>query len=123
MTTPTYNIYNEIPGVYLQDGGPYDGQYHIPIFCSIPNYCNNTPGSNACSGENYLVMNDRDNYYLLMPGYSIIVYTEANYVGSYTIMSNTTDKIKSYPTNYGDRGSSCKVYYNSIEIKSFSYPV
>jgi hypothetical protein len=91
-----------IPGAYLMNGvNPGVGSF--PIFCSI-NY--STFG-----------MNDIDDNYLVMPGYKIIVYVNDNYGGNSTTIDNTaSSSILFQATSNVNQGSSCKLYYNGVEI-------
>lgn len=94
------NINPATPGAYLFNGN--DGSF--PIFSSITNY--------AAFG-----MNDLDDNYLVMPGYKIIVYVNDNYGGNSTTIDNTaSSSILFQATSNVNQGSSCKLYYNGVEI-------
>jgi hypothetical protein len=97
------NINPATPGAYLFNGvNPGYGSF--PIFSSITNYI--TFG-----------MNDIDDNYLVMPGYKIIVYVNDNYGGNSTTIDNTaSSSILFQATSNVNQGSSCKLYYNGVEI-------
>jgi hypothetical protein len=97
------NINPATPGAYLFNGvNPGYGSF--PIFSSITNY--------ITSG-----MNDIDDNYLVMPGYKIIVYTNGAYEGNSTTIDNTaSSSILFQATSNVNQGSSCKLYYNGVEI-------
>jgi hypothetical protein len=67
-------------------------------------------------------MNDRDDYYIVFPGYKLLVY-EGSYSSRCINMDNTSGtKIEGYRChiyNIGDftnKGSSCKLFYKNVEI-------
>ena len=95
----TYKNCPVTPGAYMINSG--GGSF--PIFCSIPNYqtLGMTNGSSGC-----------DNYYIIMPGYAIYVFTIANYGnGSLTFYKYNSNN---YPiivaTSNVDRGLCCYLY-------------
>ena len=94
------NINPATPGAYL-----FNSSYgSFPIFSSITNY--------ATFG-----MNDIDDFYLVMPGYKIIVYVNDNYGGNSTTIDNTASStIIILATSNVNQGSSCKLYYNGVEL-------
>lgn len=94
---------------YLCSGFPsYPGAYLInkgvgsfPIFCSIGSYT--TWG-----------MNNLDDYYLIMPGYSLTVYKEGGYSSDRWSYSNT-GLLPVYWTGFSENNcSSCKLYFGNI---------
>ena len=109
ITTP--NIPSNIPFIYK--GMPiYPGAYLInsgngahPIFCSI-------------IALNNFGFNDQDNFYIIMPGYSLIVYRDPNYANNNTnnMFENCgSSAVVSYvnaPSS--DNSSSCKLYFGNI---------
>ena len=73
------------------------------------------------------VSNDTDNYFVVLPGFKLVVFQDTSYnTGSsstssrYTIFDNTSGTgIRSYQsTNYEDFASSCKLYYKNVELSS-----
>ncbi len=105
-TMPVY------PGAYLINHG-YGA---IPIFCSISNFDN-------------FAMNNQDNYYIIMPGYSLIVYRDGNYAYNNTSNTfyNTTNFIYYATSPSSDNASSCKLFLGDvsdateIRIQGISY--
>lgn len=93
----TYKNCPVTPGAYMVNSN-YGS---FPIFCSIPNYqtLGMTNGSSGC-----------DNYYIIMPGYSIYVYTSTNYGGSVWSWYNENSYPVIQTTGYIDRGLSCKLF-------------
>jgi hypothetical protein len=90
------------PGAYLINSS--HGAF--PIFCSM-----------SWFGNQY-GMNDIDDFYLIMPGYKLIVYTDGSYSNNSTTFDNTSyQNIRYLLTNYANKGSSCRLYYYGTEIK------
>ena len=103
------------PGAYyantgqLVSGGNCSALF--PIYENIANYSTPYNSDNA------------DNYYLVLPGFKLVVYSDPNYVSSNSSYRTTTydntsgSQIKTFvigtPT---DQGSSCKLYYNGTEL-------
>jgi len=86
-----------------------NGSY--PIFCSIANY-------------NLFLKNDSDDYYLLMPGYSITVYNSFSYVGTPLLTKDNSSgtSVMYCPCAYPNAGSSIQLYYrgNLISVSGIS---
>lgn len=63
-------------------------------------------------------MNDSDDYYLVAPHFTIIVYGDVNYSTQARKYENNTDDWKIFltPSDVDDEGSSCKLYYYGTEI-------
>jgi hypothetical protein len=102
------------PGAYfgntgtLGDGG--NASAIFPIYGSIADYSR---------PYNSLVA---DNYYLVLPGFKLVVYSNTDY-SSITITCDNTSgtQIKTFVPNSGDKvdkGKSCKLYYNGTELNS-----
>jgi hypothetical protein len=100
-STPfTYKSFPVCPGAYLVNT-TYGA---FPIFCNLSNLGN--AGSADC-----------DNKYIVMPGYKLIVYENTLYEGNSQPIENTSaTNIKITTSNYPDKISSCRLYYNSNEI-------
>jgi hypothetical protein len=102
------------PGAYLIN----HGCGAIPIFCSIKNFVN-------------FAINDQDNYYIIMPGYSLIVYRDPDYVynnTNNTFKNNYTSGFIYYATSpSNENASSCKLFLgdvtdaSEIRIQGISY--
>jgi hypothetical protein len=91
------------PGAYLIDGG--NGSY--PIFCSIKDFT-----------DHRIWMDNKDNSYLVMPGYRLVVYTSTSYGGDYTDADNTFGEVILYKASSNpDEGKSCKLYFNYTSAK------
>jgi NDP-sugar pyrophosphorylase family protein len=121
-TTLSSCYFSGMPGAYCIDGNLSGIQY--PIYYSIPNYndfySKSTATVLAMTGNictDMLNMNDKDNYYNIMPGYTLVVYDTINWTGLVTLSVYNTKPypIVVQPTNY-DRGSSCRLYYNGYEL-------
>jgi len=94
----------------------------LPIYENIANFSTPYYSDNA------------DNYYLVLPGFKLVVYSDPNYVSTNNSSYATTEynntsgtKIKTFQlpntsTTGGlgtqDQGSSCKLYYNGTELSS-----
>lgn len=84
------------PGAFMVNGG---GSF--PIFCSIANL------------QNYY-MSDIDNYYIIMPGYKLIVYADFYPNGYSTIKNNyTSNKIINFFSPYQNGTTSCRLYFSN----------
>ncbi len=80
-----------------------------------------------CSLTSYIGMNDRDDAYILYPGYKIVIYKDGAYGGSSVTFDNTAGTV---PTTYlmsgtpvgANNGSSSKLYYleNEVTINGLS---
>jgi hypothetical protein len=89
----------------------------FPIYGSINTYASPYVGINT------------DNYYVVLPGFKLVVFTSTNYntnssgVSStryYTIFDNTSGTgIRTYtPQSNVDNGESCKLYYKNVELNN-----
>jgi hypothetical protein len=96
INTSNAGISGSAIGAWIIDGGTGA----VPIYHSMSFY------------DNYSVMNDRDDGYIVMPGYKLTIYYDSKYKGTSKVMNNTDDivpKIYILPNN--DEGSSCKLEY------------
>jgi hypothetical protein len=112
------------PGAYYANTGTLltggNCSVLLPIYGSITNFSNPYNSDNA------------DNYYLVLPGFKLVVYSDPNYVStnnsSYvtTAYDNTSGtQIKTFQiTNLSgyssttDQGSSCKLYFKGTELSN-----
>ena len=91
---------HSIAGAFLWD--TFNRSY--PIFSTISDYP--TYG-----------MNDIDNFYTVGAGYKLVVYQANNFGLLSATMDNTSGSaVVRFPLTSGDQGSSCKLYYKSVEI-------
>lgn len=117
--TTTSTLLTQIPTniPYIYKMSSYPGAYLLngvggfPIFCSIKDF-------SASKG-----MNNIDNYYIVMPGYTLIIFSNANYdggTGSNTFY-NTLSVVSYVKAPSTNNGSSCRLYFgsksNDTEIK------
>jgi hypothetical protein len=63
-------------------------------------------------------INDKDKYYILLPGYKLILYTNASYDSQTNdILDNTVGSTPLFKKlNVPNNGSSCKLYYLNKEV-------
>ena len=101
------------PGAYYFNygsnfGNAGNGSLIFPIYGSLSNY--DIPYNSG----------DADNFYLVLPGFKIVVYINSNYGGDSSTCDNTSgSQIKKYQLNsHPDQGSSCRLYYNNIELSN-----
>lgn len=95
-TMPTY------PGAYLINGG---GGAH-PIFCSIDDF--NTWG-----------FNDQEDYYIVMPGYKLTIYTESGQQGTEYNYENTGSVVKYITSVSVNKASSCYLRFLDSSTNSW----
>ena len=96
----TYKSSSVYPGAFLINGG--NGSF--PIFCSITSY--STWG-----------MNNIDNYYLIMPGYSLRVYKEGSYTSDSWPIDNSNSTTPIYWSGFSsDNCSSCSLYFGTVDV-------
>jgi hypothetical protein len=109
----TYNASNgttvspitAFPGAWFINAG--DDGYTLPIFSSLANFTN-------CYGIDF---QDKDDYYIVMPGFKLIVYRDINYAGTeFTIDATSSKKPVMDDTPNNNIVSSCKLYFGSTEI-------
>ena len=100
------------PGAYygntgtLGDGG--NASAIFPIYGSIADFSRPYNSNSA------------DNYYLVLPGFKLVVYSNTSYSSTTTTYDNTSGtQIKTFvPSTTTDKGKSCKLYYNGTELNS-----
>jgi len=97
-TSDSNNAFPTFPGAYLID----DGAGSYPIFSSIASYDDRG-------------MVNIDNYYIVMPGFILIIYSGANYNNSSFQLANSTTDILYVPAPWSNGGSSCKLYFGTTE--------
>jgi hypothetical protein len=112
-------------GAEIVDGvNPYS--VGMPIFNSIPDLRNfySRQGSNASgyvitTGTIYttpLNMNDRDDIWLIYPGFRLVVYSEFNYTGVILDIKNSGSvPFHAVPSSV-NLASSVKLYFNDVEV-------
>lgn len=115
----SYRDKNNIPiypgAYYMNNGTLLSGGNCVamfPIFGSIYDY------------SKYYFSDNADNYYLVLPGFKLVVYVNSGYSGNTSTCDNTNGTtIQQYSLpNYVDQGSSCKLYYNNVELSSVYTP-
>ena len=72
----------------------------FPIFSSIPDF------------SKYVSQNI-DDYYLVLPGFKLEIYTAVNYVTIGNTFDNTGTTITMYTRTTQNSGYSCKLYYGT----------
>jgi len=95
-----YKEFPSFPGAYFLDDGS------IPIFCCIKDFA-------------ILGSTNADNYWAIMPGFSLVTYYEINYAGTQCLYDNsigTTIMFK--PPNSDNQVSSCRLYYGTASVKT-----
>ena len=91
------------PGAYFLNGIMNQTMNSFPIFCSMIRY------------DVYGISN-QDDYYLVLPGFKLEVYTINNYTGNKTTIDNTNGTSPLYQGILNNSGNSCRLYYNNILI-------
>ena len=126
-----HNFRNYVAGVYHVNIIASQQNIVTPIFYSLTYYVNifsqalqtgavTTPavtGGTAAGSWGALSINNSDNVYIVYPNYSIIVYNTQAWVGTiYLNFKNTTNNpVVVAPTTIS-AGSSCKVYFDEVEL-------
>jgi hypothetical protein len=96
------NGFPAYPGAYLLNYNSDKRGGSFPIFCSIISYSS-------------WGMNNLDDYYLIMPGYSLVVYKEGGYDADRWSWDNSTYSTPKYWSSFADNNcSSCKLYFGSV---------
>ena len=91
---------HSIAGAFLWDSS----NKAYPIYSTISDY-------------NTYNMNDIDNFYTVCVGYKLVVYQASAFGLLSATMDNTSGTaVIRYPLTSGDQGSSCKLFYKSVEI-------
>ncbi len=116
------NFYG-MAGAYIIDGSLSGISY--PINSSIPNYNDFYSKSTStsivpsvgsiCSAT--FNLNDKDDLYMIMAGYQLIIYDTIGYTGTITLNVNNTSQYPIWcnPSSI-NTGSSCRLYFNGIEL-------
>lgn len=109
-----------LPGAYMINYGTGYGATNnvvigFPIYGSIYSYAS------------FFQSGSSDDWYMVLPGYKLVVYTQVGYGGtSYTLDNTSGTTITEYPTNVTGRssntGNSCKLYYDNIELSNVYDP-
>ena len=92
----------------------------IPAFCPV--YMTGAYASypifHSISDFSDYGMNNSDDYYLVAPHFTIIVYGSADYLNQARKYENNTDDWKIFltPSDVNNEGTSCKLYYYGTEI-------
>jgi hypothetical protein len=147
VTTQNYNTYADYTftsrnlyhcfrntamcGVYIVNNIATQQNIMTPIHYSITDFTNfmtqpttagavSTPaqtGGTAVGNFTALSVNNADNYYLVYPNYSLILYDNAGWSGTvYINFKNTTlNPVMVAPTTT-QRGSSCRIYFDEVEL-------
>ena len=94
-----------LPGVYVFTyiANSY-GMQGAPIFCTMSNL-------------SILGMNDSCEKTLVFPKFKVIFYSDINFVTNATTVDNTNGTKCIYGTGLNS-ASSCKVYYDNVEISN-----
>lgn len=106
------------PGAYFMNSGTLQGSYSngivgYPIYGSIYNYTFSFYSGNT------------DDYYAVLPGFKLVVYTTTGYSGNTTTFDNTYGtiiKIYTLSSSYLNTGNSCKLYYKNSELSNIYDP-
>ncbi len=147
VTTQDYNTYKDYTftsrnlyhcfrntamcGVYIVNNIATQQNIMTPIHYSITDFTNfmsqpttagavSTPavtGGTAVGNFTALSVNNADNYYLVYPNYSLILYDLTAWTGTiYINFKNTTNNpVMVAPTTI-QRGSSCRIYFDEVEL-------
>lgn len=100
MTTiPLKSVgYPTSPGAYIINSG--NGAH--PIFCSVANL-----------GD--IGMNDNNDYFLVLPNYSLQVWQDANYSKN-PVFYTQSSTVQIFTSLYTNTASSLNLYYNGTEV-------
>ena len=112
----TQNNFPIFPGAYMingildrdfasSGGDPTQMNAIFPIFSSIPNFY-------------VYVIENIDDYYLVLPGFKLVIYTDQNCVTIGNTFDNTGTTITMYERTVHNNGYSCKLYYDNTEIEN-----
>jgi hypothetical protein len=97
-----------LPGAFM-----ISGTGSFPIFCNIARYDDRG-------------MVNIDNYYIIMPGFILIIYSGPDYTNSSYKLANSTTDILYVSAPFINGGSACKLYFgdlsdtNQIKISGIS---
>ncbi len=96
-----------LPGVYIYNSNSADnrGMQGAPIYCTMSEF-------------NFIRMNDTTDKVLVFPKYRVIFYRDGNFDGTSYDHNNTNGTKCIYQTvlTNAENGSSCRVYYDGVEI-------
>ena len=100
-------------GVPLTPGAWMINSYiHFPVYSTIASF-------------SLLGVNDVDDYWYVLPGYKLILWSNANFTSDAGKTSKTCDNtngthivVYSVQGSYANTSDSCKLYYNNVEITS-----
>jgi len=96
----------------------YTGQCTYPFFTSHPNI-SALSGVNSTGSSTTFSLADLDDYWIVMPGYKVIVYYDAYFSGTTSTYDNTLGTSIMYNNNAPaayDKASSLQLYYNNVII-------
>lgn len=118
-------------GIYIVNNIATQQNIMTPIHYSITDFTNfmsqptitgavSTPavtGGTAAGNFTALSVNNADNYYLVYPNYSLILYDTAGWTGAIYINFKNTglNPVMVAPTTT-QRGSSCRIYFDEVEL-------
>ena len=97
-----------IPGAWM-----INSYIHFPVYSSIASF-------------SLLGVNDVDDYWYVLPGYKLIVWSNANFTSDAGKTSKTCDNTNGtqiviytfQASGVPNTGDSCKLFYNNVEITS-----
>jgi hypothetical protein len=134
-TFTSRNLYhcfrNYVAGVYIVNNIATQQNIMTPLFYSITDFTNmmsqptisggvSTPavtGGTAAGNFTTLSVNNADNYYLVYPNYSLILYDTTGWTGTiYINFKNTTSNPVMVAPTTTQRGSSCRIYFDEVEL-------
>jgi hypothetical protein len=134
-TFTSRNLYhcfrNYVAGVYIVNNIATQQNIMTPLFYSITDFTNmmsqptisggvSTPavtGGTAAGNFVALSVNNADNYYLVYPNYSLILYDTTGWTGTiYINFKNTTSNPVMVAPTTTQRGSSCRIYFDEVEL-------
>jgi hypothetical protein len=105
------------PGAYLINYSPTNGG-SFPIYKSTPNLGIKFDGSSYFNTT--VGASNKNDFFLVMPGYKLIIYTDANYSSSTETFDNTSNStiyhVTVTSTTFKNNVESVKLYYNNVEI-------
>jgi len=115
------------PGVWVVNGSTATIQAMFPLFRSCANVNALYPTSGTVVGVpaggsargTFLTINfnDVEDYYIVMPGYGIVAWSDVGWLGSsYLNVYNNTDTPRAYLPTTVNNMTSFKIYYNNVEI-------
>ena len=104
------------PGAYLINYSTTNGG-SFPIYKSTPNLGVQFNGTNFNTSVG---ASDKNDFFLVMPGYKLIIYTGADYLSDTSTFDNTSNSTIYHVTvtsaTFLNNVESVKLYYNNVEI-------